>query len=58
MSSQLNGNPHTLIASFLHFDECFMPWVLVGALGIYIAGAAHLSPAEKGLVVAIPTLMA
>lgn len=51
-----NGNTRTLIASFLHFDVCFMLWVLLGALGIYIADAAHLSPAEKGLVVAIPTL--
>lgn len=27
----------TLIASFLHFDLSFMLWVLLGALGIYIA---------------------
>lgn len=51
-----NGNVRTLIASFLHFDLCFMLWVLLGALGIYIADSAHLSPAEKGLIVAIPVL--
>jgi NNP family nitrate/nitrite transporter-like MFS transporter len=50
------GNLRTLIASFLHFDLCFMLWVLLGSLGISIADAAHLSSAEKGLVVAIPTL--
>jgi NNP family nitrate/nitrite transporter-like MFS transporter len=27
----------TLIAAFLHFDLSFMLWVLLGALGIYIA---------------------
>jgi NNP family nitrate/nitrite transporter-like MFS transporter len=56
MSSAPNGNPRTLFASFLHFDLCFMLWVLLGSLGIYIADGAHLSAAEKGLVVAIPTL--
>jgi NNP family nitrate/nitrite transporter-like MFS transporter len=56
MSSVPNGNPRTLFASFLHFDLCFMLWVLLGSLGIYIADGAHLSAAEKGLVVAIPTL--
>jgi NNP family nitrate/nitrite transporter-like MFS transporter len=56
MSRDLKGNPRTLVASFLHFDVCFMLWVLLGALGIYIAEAAQLTPVEKGLVVAIPTL--
>jgi NNP family nitrate/nitrite transporter-like MFS transporter len=45
-----------LIASFLHFDYCFMLWVLLGALGIYIAESVGLSPAEKGLMVAVPIL--
>src|SRR3989304_10271648 len=31
-----------------------MVWVLVGALGIYIAGDLGLSPAQKGLLVAVP----
>jgi NNP family nitrate/nitrite transporter-like MFS transporter len=56
MSRDLKGNPRTLAASFLHFDVSFMLWVLLGALGIYIAEAAQLTPVEKGLVVAIPTL--
>jgi NNP family nitrate/nitrite transporter-like MFS transporter len=46
----------TLVASFLHFDFSFMLWVLIGALGIPLAEAAHLSPAQKGLVVAVPLL--
>ncbi|HEY5947963.1 MAG TPA: MFS transporter [Kofleriaceae bacterium] len=46
----------TLLACFLHFDFSFMLWVLIGALGIPLAEAAHLSPAEKGLVVAVPLL--
>lgn len=33
-----------------------MLWVLIGALGIPLAEAAHLSPAEKGFVVAVPIL--
>jgi NNP family nitrate/nitrite transporter-like MFS transporter len=46
----------TLVACFLHFDFSFMLWVLIGALGIPLAEAAHLSAAEKGLVVAVPLL--
>jgi NNP family nitrate/nitrite transporter-like MFS transporter len=51
-----NGHLPTLIACFLHFDLSFMLWVLLGALGIFIAESVHLSPAQKGLVVAIPLL--
>ena len=50
------GHLPTLLASFMHFDLSFMLWVLLGALGIYIAESMHLSPAEKGLMVAIPIL--
>lgn len=46
----------TLVACFLHFDFSFMLWVLVGALGIPLAEAAHLSSIEKGFVVATPIL--
>jgi len=46
----------TLLACFLHFDFSFMLWVLIGALGIPLAEAAHLSPAQKGFVVAVPIL--
>src|SRR5262245_17551923 len=33
-----------------------MLWVLLGALGIYIAEGAHLNAGEKGLMVAVPVL--
>jgi NNP family nitrate/nitrite transporter-like MFS transporter len=46
----------TLVGCFLHFDFSFMVWILIGALGIPLADAAKLSPAEKGLVVAVPIL--
>src|SRR5262245_29488508 len=50
------GHWPTLLASFLHFDLSFMLWVLLGALGIYITESLKLSPAQKGLMVAIPIL--
>ncbi|HEU5101779.1 MAG TPA: MFS transporter [Roseiflexaceae bacterium] len=50
------GHLPTLVAAFLHFDLSFMLWVLLGALGIFIAQDLKLSPAEKGLMVAIPIL--
>ncbi len=50
------GHLPTLIASFLHFDLSFMLWVLLGALGIYIAEGLGLTPSEKGMMVAIPIL--
>lgn len=46
----------TLVGCFLHFDFSFMVWILVGALGIPLAEAAHLSAAQKGFVVAVPIL--
>jgi MFS transporter, NNP family, nitrate/nitrite transporter len=46
----------TLVACFLHFDFSFMLWVLIGALGIPLSEAAQLSPAQKGIVVAVPIL--
>lgn len=50
------GHAPTLLMSFLHFDVCFMVWVLIGVLGVSIAQAFGLSPAQKGLLVAIPIL--
>jgi len=50
------GHLPTLFASFLHFDVSFMLWVLMGALGVYIAEALALSPAERGLAVSLPVL--
>jgi MFS transporter, NNP family, nitrate/nitrite transporter len=52
------GSPATVFACFLHFDFCFTMWVLLGALGVVIAGkqGLNLNAAQKGLMVAIPTL--
>src|SRR4051794_21907772 len=50
------GHRPTLIAAFLYFDLAFMVWVLLGPLAPDIAKALALTPAEKGLMVATPTL--
>jgi MFS transporter, NNP family, nitrate/nitrite transporter len=50
------GHRPTLIAAFLYFDLAFMVWVLLGPLGPDIAKDLGLSPAQKGLMVAVPTL--
>ena len=55
-SSRPTGHLPTLIASFLHFDVSFMLWVLIGALGIFIADSLGLNAAQKGLMVAVPIL--
>jgi MFS transporter, NNP family, nitrate/nitrite transporter len=51
-----SGHRPTLIASFLYFDVAFMVWVLLGPLAPIIATDLGLSPAQKGLMVAVPTL--
>lgn len=51
-----SGHSPTLIAAFLYFDLAFMVWVLLGPLAPEIAKDLALSPAEKGLMVATPTL--
>lgn len=51
-----SGHPATLFASFLYFDFSFAVWVLNGAMGPFITEQFHLSPAEVGLMVSIPTL--
>src|SRR5215471_13622207 len=50
------GHLPTLTSSFLYFDVSFMVWVLLGALGNYIADEFALRPVEKGLMTAIPLL--
>ena len=50
------GNPPTLFAAFLYFDLSFMVWVLLGPLAVLMAKDLHLDAAEKGLMVAVPTL--
>jgi NNP family nitrate/nitrite transporter-like MFS transporter len=50
------GHRPTLIAAFLYFDVAFMVWVLLGPLAPIIAKDLTLTPAEKGFMVAVPTL--
>jgi len=51
-----SGHPPTLLAAFLYFDFSFAVWVLNGAMGPFISDAFHLSPAQIGLMVSVPTL--
>jgi NNP family nitrate/nitrite transporter-like MFS transporter len=51
-----SGHRATLISAFLYFDVAFMVWVLLGPLAPIIAKSVMLSPAQKGLMVAVPTL--
>lgn len=51
-----SGHVPTLVAAFLYFDLAFMVWVLLGPLAPDIAKTLALTPAEKGLMVAVPTL--
>jgi MFS transporter, NNP family, nitrate/nitrite transporter len=56
MNQEPKGHAPTLAACFLHFDVSFMLWVLLGALGVYIAEGLGLGPSEKAMVVAVPIL--
>ena len=51
-----SGHTPTLIAAFLYFDLAFMVWVILGPLAPEIAKTLALTPAQKGLMVALPTL--
>src|SRR5215468_1652514 len=51
-----SGHWPTLLTAFLYFDFSFMVWTLLGPLGAQIGEALHLSPQEKGLMVAVPIL--
>ena len=51
-----SGHRPTLIMAFLYFDIAFMVWNLLGPLAPIIAKDLVLNPAEKGFIVAIPTL--
>jgi len=51
-----SGHRPTLIAAFLYFDVAFMVWVLLGPLAPIISKDLGLSPAQKGLMVGVPTL--
>jgi len=50
------GHKPTLFSAFLYFDLSFMVWVILGPLAVQIATDLHLSPAQKGLMVATPVL--
>ncbi len=50
------GHAPTLLASFFYFDLSFMVWVLLGPLAVQISADLHLTPAQKGLMVATPLL--
>lgn len=50
------GHTPTLFSAFLYFDLSFMVWVMLGPLAVQIAADLHLSPAQKGLMVATPVL--
>jgi NNP family nitrate/nitrite transporter-like MFS transporter len=51
-----SGNPKALFAAFIYFDASFMVWVILGALGNFVAAEMGLSGTEKGLVTALPIL--
>ena len=50
------GHRPTLLAAFLYFDVAFMVWVILGPLAPIISTDLGLDPAQKGLMVAVPTL--
>jgi NNP family nitrate/nitrite transporter-like MFS transporter len=56
--SDLKNSGHwpTLLTAFLYFDFSFMVWTLLGPLGVQIGETLHLSPQQKGLMVAVPIL--
>jgi NNP family nitrate/nitrite transporter-like MFS transporter len=51
-----SGHLPTLISAFLYFDFSFMVWTVLGPLGAQIGETLHLSPDQKGLMVAVPIL--
>ncbi len=50
------GHLPTLLSAFFYFDMSFMVWILLGPLAVQIASDLHLSPAQKGFMVALPVL--
>jgi NNP family nitrate/nitrite transporter-like MFS transporter len=55
--SEPTGHAPTLAACFLHFDVCFMLWVLIGALGPFLFDGTHVQAGLKGLLIGIPVLV-
>ncbi len=50
------GHWPSLLGAWLHFEVSFMIWLLVGALGVFIAEDFGLTASQKGLLVAVPLL--
>lgn len=50
------GHRPTLIMAFLYFDVAFMVWNMLGPLAPIISKELGLTAAEKGFMVAVPTL--
>jgi MFS transporter, NNP family, nitrate/nitrite transporter len=51
-----SGHWPSLLAAWLHFEISFMAWLLIGALGVFIAGDFSLTATQKGFMVAVPLL--
>jgi len=51
-----SGHRPTLIMAFLYFDVAFMVWNMLGPLAPIISKELGLTPAEKGFMIAVPTL--
>lgn len=51
-----SGHWPSLLAAWLHFEVSFMVWMLVGALGVFIAEDFGLTATQKGFMVAVPLL--
>jgi NNP family nitrate/nitrite transporter-like MFS transporter len=56
--SDLKSSGHwpTLLTAFVYFDFSFMVWTVLGPLGAQIGESLHLSPEQKGFMVALPIL--
>ena len=50
------GYWRSLLAAWMHFEVSFMVWVLIGALGVFIAQDLDLNATQKGFMVAVPLL--
>ena len=51
-----SGHWPSLIGASLHFEVSFMVWLLIGALGVPIAGEFGLTATQEGLLVGVPLL--
>ena len=51
-----SGHMPTLFAAFVYFSFSCCIWVLNGAMAPFISETYHLTPAQKGLMLAVPIL--